>query len=244
MKCPGQDTQYWKTDAIYDAPCPQCGKTVEFFKDDSARKCEHCGHRFPNPRMDFGCAAYCKYAAQCIGDLKPELMAQRENLLKDRVAVAMKRHFRTDFKRIGRATRVARHAERIARQEGGDLAVILSAAYLHDIGGGEGARGDEGAGAIHQTQSESALLAGRILTDLGAAQPLITEVCDIIARRRNPEASESLNFRVVYDAERIEALAGLKAELPADPAKRDRTALTGFLTESGRAEARAALIPE
>ena len=44
-------------------------------------------------------------------DLPPELLAQKEDLLKDRVAIEMKRYFKSDFKRIGHATRVARYAE-------------------------------------------------------------------------------------------------------------------------------------
>ena len=69
-------------------------QTVEFFKDDTTRKCGKCGHRFANPEMDFGCASYCQYAEQCIGDLPPELLAQKEDLLKDRVAMEMKRYFK------------------------------------------------------------------------------------------------------------------------------------------------------
>ncbi|MDJ0780463.1 MAG: phosphohydrolase [Desulfosarcinaceae bacterium] len=131
MKCPGQDTQYWQADAIFDVTCPACGKTVEFFKDDTLRKCHHCGHRFMNPQMDFGCAAYCQYAEQCIGDLPPELIAQKDDLLKDRIAVAVKRHLKTDFTRIGQASRVARHADQIGRKAAANMAVVLSAAYLH-----------------------------------------------------------------------------------------------------------------
>ena len=81
MRCPGQDMQYWKPGAIFEASCPQCGQTVEFFKDDTARKCGKCGHRFVNPQMDFGCAAYCPYAEQCLGTLPEGLAAQKENLL-------------------------------------------------------------------------------------------------------------------------------------------------------------------
>jgi len=62
MKCPGQDTLYWKPGAIFDAKCPECGHKVEFFKDDTTRKCPNCGHRFINPKMDFGCASYCQFA--------------------------------------------------------------------------------------------------------------------------------------------------------------------------------------
>ena len=103
MKCPGQDTQYWKPGAIYDAKCPKCEQIVEFFKDDTMRKCSNCGHRFINPQLDFGCASYCQFAEQCIGNLPPELIAQKEDLLKDRVAIEMKKYFRTDFKRISNA---------------------------------------------------------------------------------------------------------------------------------------------
>ena len=69
-----------------------------------------------------------------IRSFPPELLAQRNELLKARVAIEMKRFLNRDFKRIGHATKVARYAEQIAREEKGDLAVALSAAYLHDIG--------------------------------------------------------------------------------------------------------------
>jgi len=46
MKCPGQDTQYWQPGAIFEVDCPKCGRSVEFFKDDTSRKCEKCGHVF------------------------------------------------------------------------------------------------------------------------------------------------------------------------------------------------------
>lgn len=36
MKCPGQDSRYWKEGAIFEVDCPKCGKPVEFFKDWSS----------------------------------------------------------------------------------------------------------------------------------------------------------------------------------------------------------------
>ncbi len=64
MKCPGQDMRYWKPGAIFDVKCPDCGAAVEFFKDDVTRRCEACGHKFTNPKLDLGCLSYCKYAAR------------------------------------------------------------------------------------------------------------------------------------------------------------------------------------
>ena len=89
--------QYWESDAIFDVNCPECGADVEFYKDDTTRKCGGCGHRFVNPKMDFGCAAYCKFAEQCIGTLPEEFTGARDNLLKDRVAVEVKRFYNTDL---------------------------------------------------------------------------------------------------------------------------------------------------
>uniref|UniRef100_A0A832LU56 Phosphohydrolase n=1 Tax=Caldimicrobium thiodismutans TaxID=1653476 RepID=A0A832LU56_9BACT len=85
MRCPGQDWRYWKEDAIFEVNCPHCGESIEFFKDDTVRKCPHCKRTVPNPRMDFGCAAYCKYAELCLGELPPELIREKANLLKERL---------------------------------------------------------------------------------------------------------------------------------------------------------------
>ena len=115
MKCPGQDTRYWNKEAAFEIACPQCGRVEEFFQDEATRRCKKCGHKIVNPKMDFGCAAYCKFAEQCLGDLPPQLVAQRKELLKDRVALEMKRYFGKDFKRIGHATKVARYAEKIVK---------------------------------------------------------------------------------------------------------------------------------
>ncbi|MFH1117826.1 MAG: phosphohydrolase, partial [Pseudomonadota bacterium] len=67
MKCPGQDPRFWKFDAIFDAECPKCGSKLEFFKDETRRTCKKCGHKVLNPKMDFGCATHCKFAADCFG---------------------------------------------------------------------------------------------------------------------------------------------------------------------------------
>ena len=179
MKCPGQDSRYWKQGAIFDVNCPKCGSKVEFFKDDTARKCNNCGYRFINPNMDFGCASYCEYAEQCLGTLPEELLAKKEDLLKDRVAVEMKRYFKSDFRRIGHASKVARYAERIGKLEGGNLAVILAAAYLHDIGIVEAERKYSSTAPKYQ-EEEGPPIARAILIKLGAKEKLIDEVCDIV----------------------------------------------------------------
>lgn len=171
--------KYWKEGAIFDVPCPKCKNTVEFYKDDTSRKCSNCGHRFVNPKMDFGCASYCPYAEQCLGALPDEFVGIKDNLLKDKVAVEMKRYFQTDFKRIRQATATARFAEKIGKTEGGNLAILLCAAYLHDIEPAE---------------------AQAILKKVGASQPMIMEISEILHRKEPIEGINSLQLKILHDA--------------------------------------------
>ncbi|MDP2643871.1 MAG: HD domain-containing protein [Desulfobacterales bacterium] len=243
MKCPGQDSRYWKPGAIFEANCTKCGHTVEFFKDDTARKCSNCGHRQVNPKMDFGCAAYCEYADQCLGTLPPELVALKENLLKDRVAIEMKKYFKTDFKRIGHATKVARYAEQIGKEEKGNLSVILCAAYLHDIGIHEAERKYNSTAAQFQEQ-EGPPIARSILSRLGAKEPLMDEICDIIGHHHHPGPDDSINFKVLYDADLIVNLEENQEENPVDPGRLAQMVEKSFLTAKGRQTAQKVLLKE
>jgi len=233
MRCPGQDSRYWEPGAIFEEKCPQCGHTVEFFKDESSRKCKNCGHKFVNPKMDFGCASYCKFAEQCLGDLPPELMAKRDDLLKDRVAIEMKKYFQKDFKRIAHATKVARYAEQIVKQEGGDPAIVLPAGYLHDIGIKEAERKYQSSAARYQEQ-EGPPIARDILTRLGARQELIDEVCDIIGHHHHPRDEETLNFKVLFDADLIVNLEENHKDQPIEREKLDKILAKSFFTATGR----------
>ncbi len=241
MKCPGQDSRYWKPGAIFEEKCPECGNDVEFFKDDTARKCGKCGHKFVNPKMDFGCASYCQYAEQCLGTIPPELVAQQEELLKDRVAIEMKLYFKTDFKRVGHAIRVARCAEGIGMKEKGNLAVILPAAYLHDIGIHEAERKYKSTAPKYQ-EKEGPPIARSILIKLGANEELIDEVCDIVGHHHHPRKDETVNFRVLYDSDLIVNLEEKHKEKPMDSKKMANIIGKSFLTEGGREEARKVLL--
>jgi HD superfamily phosphodiesterase len=237
MRCPGQDSRYWKPGAIFQVPCPVCDNPVEFFKDESTRLCKKCGHRMVNPKMDFGCAAYCKFAEQCLGELPPELLAQKNELLKDRVAIEMKHYFKQDFRRIGHATKVARHAEQIVKEEKGDPAVVISAAYLHDIGIHEAERKHGSTEARYQ-EEEGPPIARDILTKLGANPELTAEVCDIVGHHHHPRAQETRNYKAVYDADLIVNLEENQGEQKLPKEKLAALIEKNFLTEAGRKLAR------
>jgi HD superfamily phosphodiesterase len=241
MKCPGQDPRFWKFDAIFETQCPQCGNAVEFFKDETRRRCKKCGHQVLNPKMDFGCAAHCKFAEQCFGDLPPELIKQKEDLFKDRVALEMKVYFMQDFKRIGHSARVARYVEQLVKEEKGDPAVALSAAYLHDIGAKQAELKFQRADAGFQEQ-EGPPVARAILEKLDAAEDLINEVCDIIGHHHHPRDEETTNFKVLYDADQIVNLEEKKRKSSIDTEQLQQAIETGFLTQSGRELARSVLL--
>ena len=232
MRCPGQDTRFWGSESIFEIACPKCGENIEFFKDEPTRKCKKCGHSVVNPKIDFGCASYCKYAAECLGDSKKNSMYQ-ENFFKDRVGLEMKRYFKDDFKRIGHAIKVARYAEKIVKKEKGDPAVILSAAYLHDIGIHEAERKYNSTSAIYQ-EKEGPPIAKEILTKLGASKELIFEVCDIIAHHHHPREKESLNFKILYDSDMLVNLKEKQKSGHLDSNKLDNKINNSFLTSTGR----------
>jgi hypothetical protein len=68
MKCPGQETRYWKKEDIFEVSCPVCHTSAEFFKDDVRRRCKKCNSWVPNPKLDLGCIEWCDYAEECVGN--------------------------------------------------------------------------------------------------------------------------------------------------------------------------------
>ena len=80
MKCPGQDTRYWKPGDIFSLDCPNCGATIEFFKDEPRRRCKGCKKIVPNPKINLGCVEWCEYAEQCVG---PDMLKELQEKMKD-----------------------------------------------------------------------------------------------------------------------------------------------------------------
>jgi putative nucleotidyltransferase with HDIG domain len=131
-----------------------------------------------------------------------EMMPERGPMLNRKVAEGMMTYFNTDSRRIDHASRVALYAEKLAAEEGGDPAVVIPAAYLHDIGIKEAERKHNSTAARYQHE-EGPPIARAILEKLAATGDLIAEVCDIVGHHHNPRPEESINFKVVYDADFI-----------------------------------------
>ena len=198
--------------------------------------------------MDFGCAAYCKYAEQCLGELTPDLLSKRKDLLKDRVAVEMKKFFRQDFKSINHAMRVARYAEQIAAdsenvpiEQKPDLAILLSASYLHGIACPEQGTDGPASGAVCEGVGSVAVL----LEGLGASSDLIEEVLGTIAKLRDGrDGGTTKNAKILRDAHTITQWQE-KSELGLADDESLRTAVSNlFETEGGRKTAERILLKE
>lgn len=241
MQCPGQDSRYWDGGAVFEARCPKCDHVVEFFKDDSTRKCTNCGYKMLNPKMDFGCASYCPYAEQCLGSMPLELLAKKKELLTERVPLEMKRYFASDFKRIGHATKVARYAEQICKEENAHPVVTAISAYLHDIGIKESERKYNSSAPRYQ-HLEGPPVAREILTKLGAGNGIIEEVCDIIGHHHSPRHEETINFKVLYDADLIVNLEEKQKESPTPAEHLEKIVTKSFLTKTGKDLARKVLL--
>jgi endogenous inhibitor of DNA gyrase (YacG/DUF329 family) len=226
-RCPGQDQRFWKPDDIFDVPCPDCGRAVEFFKDEPALKCPGCGRMVVNSRLDLGCAEWCKHAEQCLG------VATIRNIktVRDTLVERMKDFFGSDEKRIDHALKVLEYAERIGAAEGGDPLVVKAAAILHDIGIPEAER-KYGSAAGRYQEIEGPPIAERILRESDIDPDRIEHICRIIANHHSAREIDTLEFRVLWDAD---WLVNLQEDFDGVGPEQRRAKIDAvFRTEKGR----------
>lgn len=198
VRCPGQDQRFWKPQDIFEVSCPGCGRAVEFFRDEPTLKCPGCGRVVVNSRLDLGCAQWCQHAEQCLG----AATIRNIKTIRDKLLVRMKDVFGRDEKRINHALRVLDYAERIGAAEGGDPLVIRAAAILHDIGIQEAER-KYGSAAGKYQEMEGPPIAEAILRDNGLDPARIEHVCRIIADHHSARDIDTLEFRVLWDADQL-----------------------------------------
>jgi len=131
VKCPGQDTRFWKPDDIFTLECPKCGTEIEFFKDDARRRCAWCGHLFYNPKIELGCAEYCQFADKCV----PELVAEKKAMatFKERLREQVLGLSPGDQDLQSRLDRGLALAVELLKAEGGDPKVVFAAVLLHQV---------------------------------------------------------------------------------------------------------------
>ncbi|MEW6522914.1 MAG: hypothetical protein AB1445_04950 [Bacillota bacterium] len=132
-RCPGQDRRFWKPSDVYDAPCPHCGESMEFFRDDITLKCPSCKKPVVNPRFDPGCAAWCKYAVECLGQVA-QTYRHQPSAVRDRLEVELRRTLPNEPERVAQGVKACRQAQEILDEAGVDAMVVMAACLLLQAG--------------------------------------------------------------------------------------------------------------
>lgn len=161
-----------------------------------------------NPAVSLGCAQWCRYAKECLGfDPKSvDVLTQRNDSIADKLIAAVKKEFGADQRRITHAFQVLERAEEIMREEGGDPRVVIASALLHDIGIQE-AELKHGSSAPEYQEAEGPPIARRILEEIGFDGQVIEEVCRIVGSHHSGVDTDTVEFRIIWDADNIVNLA-------------------------------------
>jgi len=191
FRCPGQDMRFWKPEDIFEEPCPFCGEAVEFWKDEPRERCGHCGKRVMNPRIDLGCAKWCKYAAQCVG---ASSLPDANESLCDILIKEMKQAVGGDKARIRHALGILRHAEKILQQAEADPLVVQATAILYDIAR---PHGKDDVGMIRD-----------MLRKAGVDDARAGHICRIIATHHGSDDVDTPEFRIIREADRLARASG------------------------------------
>ena len=196
FRCPGQDQRFWKPEDIFEVQCTGCGGAIEFFKDEPKLKCRKCGQMVVNPKIDLGYAEWCQYAEQCLGvSIVKNLRVMRDKLIEE-----MKNVFGDDKKRIEHALAVLDYAEQIQNGESSDPLIVRAAAILHDIGIQE-AEHKYGSSAGNYQEVEGPPIAEEILKKFDISAEAVERICRIIANHHSAKDIDTIEFRVVWDAD-------------------------------------------
>ncbi|MBD3304979.1 hypothetical protein GF339_01335 [candidate division KSB3 bacterium] len=198
IRCPGQDVRFWKPKDIFEIRCPYCGTTIEFWKDDPMRHCPDCDQMVSNPRIDLGCARWCKYAEECLGSM-PEAMVADAPVI-DRLTALLDKQLTGQAARRERAQAMRSLAETLMAVEGGDPCVVKASALL--------------AGVLlpEQETPEASPLDDpqALLEEAGIATPLAQEISSVVEGVLGDQPPESLEGRVVWDTVQLQRLAMLR----------------------------------
>ena len=127
-KCPGQDMRYWLPEDIFTLKCPHCGNEIEFWKDEPFLNCRKCGKEARNPRINLGCAKWCKHAAECLGN-HPELLDPASPVI-ERVKAILSQDFKDCGKKFEQMNKLLLDADSAMSGRKCDPCVIKTALCL------------------------------------------------------------------------------------------------------------------
>ncbi len=120
--------------------------------------------------------------------------------LKNFLIKRMKDIFGDDYKRISHAIKVLSYALSIWEKEGGNGNVVVASAILHDIGIHEAEKKYGSNSGIYQ-EIEGPIIAEPILRDTDISDEDLQHVLKIIANHHSAKDIDTLEFRILWDAD-------------------------------------------
>ncbi len=182
-RCPGQDMRYWTAKDIFDVSCPYCDNSIEFWKDEPFRLCRVCQKEVRNPRIDLGCAKWCKFGNQCLGHSAGEQLAAAPVIEKLRARIASLAE--NNPAQYALAMEIERIANLLLTAESGDPCRIKSGALL--IG-------------IVQNKPDPIAAARRRLQETILDEAETEAVCRLVKQVLSGEKPETVDVAIVRDA--------------------------------------------
>lgn len=231
--CPG--SLKFKEPKAENIKCPNCGYEAEIWSDEVQISCPKCKYKILRAIEGASCLDWCKEAERCIGKDAYERYRQNKALtIKDKLLKELEDFFGTDAKRINHARKVLGFAEDLLREEKADWHIVIPAAILHDVGI-KIAEAKYGSSAGHYQEKEGPEVARKILLKMSLKKEDIEEICGIIAHHHSPGKVDTLNFKILYDADWLVNLAD-EVDIK-DREKLERAINRIFLTSSGKKKA-------
>jgi hypothetical protein len=120
--------------------------------------------------------------------------------LKNKIIKKMMAYFAYNSNHINHAYRVLNYTEEISSIENGVVDVVVSSAILHDIGiPGCEKKYKSTEGQLQEI--EGSPIARKILESLRMDEEIIKEVCEIIGCHHSPGEIDTVNFKIMWDAD-------------------------------------------
>jgi hypothetical protein len=170
--------RYWTPADIFYVNCPYCDYSIEFWKDEPFRLCRSCKKEVRNPRIDLGCAKWCKFGDQCLGRSANEQLAAAPVIEKLKALVEPLADYELFME-------IERIASLLLTAEGGDPCRIKPGALL--------------IGAVHNEADPGSAARGMLSkTILGSDEA--DEVVRLIRNALSDEKPASLDAAILRDA--------------------------------------------
>lgn len=196
-KCPGQDKRNIEARNII---CQHCGYSIEIFSDEFKISCPGCKKTVYQQVMP-SCIEWCKSAAECVGEVYLRKHGDAR-ILRAALIRELETYFGSDIKRIAHAKKVLSFAEELLKNEHADWNIVVPTAILHDMGI-KAATALDGVVTDRRQEALGAGIAREILLRLKVPLKDIEEICVIVAHHHSPAKAESMNFKVLYDADQL-----------------------------------------